>query len=92
MTHVYSPSAYGGGFTSITFLTGNSRGYKKDWCDEINTDKAMLSNFVENIKQQMFYQLWKFKLNTVLINHFIIENNLYGIWSPWGFLNVTLYT
>ena len=26
-----------------------------DWCDEINTYQAMLSNFVGNIKQQMFY-------------------------------------
>ena len=26
-----------------------------DWCDEINTYQAMLSNFVWNIKQQMFY-------------------------------------
>ena len=27
----------------------------------------------------MFYQLWKFKLDTLIINHFIIENNLYGM-------------
>ena len=39
----------------------------------------MLTNFVEGMKQPMFYQLWKFKLDTLLINHFIIENNLYGI-------------
>ena len=31
------------------------------------------------MKQHMFFQLWKFKLDTLLINHFIIENNLYGI-------------
>ena len=35
----------------------------------------MLTNFVEDIKQQLFYQL--------IINHFIIENN-YMIWSPGG--------
>ena len=39
----------------------------------------MLTDFVGNIKQQMFYQLWKFKLDTLLIYHFIIENNLYGM-------------
>ena len=27
----------------------------------------------------MFYQLWKFKLDTLLIYHFIFENNLYGM-------------
>ena len=26
-----------------------------DWCDEINTYLAMLTNFVRNMKQQMFY-------------------------------------
>ena len=64
----------------------------------------MLTNFVGNIKQQMFYQLWKFKVDTLIINHFIIENNLYGMvvrrslrWVPWRsttslFFNVTLYT
>ena len=39
----------------------------------------MLTNFVEGIKQQMFYQLCKFKLDTLLINHLIIESNLYGM-------------
>ena len=39
----------------------------------------MLTNFVEGRKQQMFYQLCKFKLDTLLINHFIIENNVYGM-------------
>ena len=29
-----------------------------DWCNEINTYKAMLANFAGNIKQQLFYQLW----------------------------------
>ena len=38
----------------------------------------MLTNFVGNIKQQMCYQLWKFKLDTLLIYHLIFENNLYG--------------
>ena len=27
----------------------------------------------------MFYQLWKFKLDPLLINHLITENNLYGM-------------
>ena len=27
----------------------------------------------------MFYQLYEFKLDTLLINHLIIENNLYGM-------------
>ena len=35
--------------------------------------------FVGDIKQQMFYQLWNFKLDTLIINHFIIEHNWYGI-------------
>ena len=39
----------------------------------------MLTNFVGIIKQQMFYQLWKFKLDTLLIYHFIFEKNLYGM-------------
>ena len=39
----------------------------------------MLTNFVEGIKQQMFNQLWKFKLDALLIHHLIIENNLYGM-------------
>ena len=39
----------------------------------------MLTDFVGNIKQQMFYQLWKFKLDTLIINHFIIKYNLYGM-------------
>ena len=26
-----------------------------DWCDEIDTDKPLLTNSVGNIKQQMFY-------------------------------------
>ena len=64
----------------------------------------MLTNFVGDIKQQMFYQFWKFKLDTLIINHFIIEYNLYDMvtprilrWVLWRstmslFLNVTLYT
>ena len=52
----------------------------------------------------MCYQLWTFKLDTLIINHFIIENNLYGIVTrlslrlvPWRsttslFFSVTLYT
>ena len=52
-----------------------------DWCDEINDYKAMLTNFEGHIKQQKFYQLWKFQLYTLLNNHFIIENNLYGMFT-----------
>ena len=52
----------------------------------------------------MFYQFWKFKLDTLIINHFIIENNLFGMvtprslrWVHWRsttslFSNVTLST
>ena len=39
----------------------------------------MLTNFVEGIKQQMLYQLWKFKLDALLISYFIIENNVNGM-------------
>ena len=92
---------------SLTSYVEHVRGFIKkfvDWCDEINTYEAILTNFVGNIKQQMFYQLWKFNLDTLIINHFIIENNLYGMvtrrslrWVPWRsttslFFNVTLYT
>ena len=63
----------------------------------------MLTDFVGNTKQQMFYQLWKFKLDTLIINHFIIKYILYGMVTrrsrlrvPWRsttllFSNVTLY-
>ena len=37
----------------------------------------MHTNFKWNIKQQMFYQLWTFKLHALIINYFSIENNLY---------------
>ena len=37
----------------------------------------MLTNFVGDIKQQILYQLGKFKLYTLIINHFINESNLY---------------
>ena len=52
----------------------------------------------------MFYQFWKFKLDTLIINNFIIENILYGMVTPrslrrvlWRsttslFFNVTLST
>ena len=49
-----------------------------DWCDKINTQWALLTNFVRNIKQQIFYLLLKFKLNTLKINHFIIKHKLHG--------------
>ena len=75
-----------------------------DWCDEIITYLAMLTNFRGNIKQQMFYQLWKVKSYSLIINHFITKNNLYGLVTrrclhsvPWRsttllFFIVTLYT
>ena len=84
----------------------NIRGVIKkfvDWCSEINTFIAMLTGFVGNIKQQMFYQLWKFMLDTLIINHFIIKYILYGMVTrrslrrvPWRsttllFSHVTLY-
>ena len=68
----------------------NIRGVIKksvDWCDQFNTSKAMLTNFLGNIKQQIFYQLWKFKLVTLIINHFIITNNLYGM-ATWRHLRL----
>ena len=52
----------------------------------------MFTYFIGDIKQQMFYQLSKFKLDTLIINHFIIENNLYGIVTRRSlFFKVTLY-
>ena len=41
--------------------------------------RLMRWNQVGDIKQQMFNQLWKFKQDTFIINHFVIENNLYGM-------------
>ena len=60
----------------------------------------MLTNFVGIIKQQMFYQLWKFRLDSLLIYHFIFENNLYGMITRRSLrdvpqrivFSVTLYT
>ena len=75
-----------------------------DWCDVINTYKAMLTNFVGDIKQERFYRLWKYKQDTLIINHFIIKYILYGMVTrrslrgvPWRsttslFFNFTLYT
>ena len=40
------------------------------------------------MKQQMSYQLWNFKLDTLLINHFIIENNLYGMVTQRSLIDV----
>ena len=34
--------------------------------------------FCREYKKQLFYQLWKFKLDTLIINHFIIKYILYG--------------
>ena len=31
------------------------------------------------MKQQMFCQMWKFQLDTLIINHFIIKYILYGM-------------
>ena len=64
----------------------------------------MLSNFLGDIKQQMFLKLWKFKPNTFMINYFIIKYKLHGMvtqssnrWVPLRFttslfFNVTLCT
>ena len=64
-----------------------------DWRDEINTYWVMHTNFsyyFYNIKQQIFYQLWKYKLDSFINNYFISERNLYGMvtrcslrWVPW---------
>ena len=82
----------------LTFYEGLSKSPLTD------AMKSKLINFVGNIKQHICYQLWKFKLDTLIIIHFIIENNLYGMltrrslrWVPWRsttslFFNVTLYT
>ena len=63
----------------------------------------MLTYFVGNIKQEMFYQFWKFKLDTLINNHFLIKYILYGMvtrrslrWVPWRsttslFSHVILY-
>ena len=63
----------------------------------------MLTDFVGNIKHQMFIQLWEFKIDTLIINHFIIKYILYGMvtrrslrWVLWRsttslFSHVTLY-
>ena len=75
--------------TSLDVKSQNfcTRGYQKvrrlmQW--------AMHTKFVENIKQQMFNQLWKFKLDTLTNHHFIIKYILYGMvtlrslcWVPW---------
>ena len=63
----------------------------------------MLTYFVGNLKQQMFYQFWKVKHDTLIINQFIIKYILYGMatrrslcWVPWRstkslFCHVTRY-
>ena len=35
--------------------------------------------FLEDKKYQICYQLWKFKLDMLIIIYFNIENNLYGM-------------
>ena len=64
----------------------------------------MLTDFVGNITQQMFYQLWKFELDTLVINYFITKYIFYSMvtrrslrWVPWRsttslFVKATLYT
>ena len=52
----------------------------------------MLTDFLGYIKQQMFYQLSKFKLDTLIINHFINENNLYGMVTRNDFNSFPSYT
>ena len=49
----------------------------------------MLTDLVGDIKQQKFHQLWKFKLDTLIINHFIIKHILYDMvtrQSPLSYL------
>ena len=51
-----------------------------DWCREINTYQAIPTDFIGDIKQQMFYQLWKFKLDTLII--ILLSNTFHMVWSP----------
>ena len=55
-----------------------TRGYQKvrrlmQW------NQSYANRFWGNLKQQMLYQLWKFTLVTLIINHFIIKYILYGM-------------
>ena len=71
-----------------------------DWSDEINIYQALRTNFVRNIKQQMFSLLLKLKTNMLIINHFICKYKLHGmvtrrirVMSTMSLIfNVTLYT
>ena len=56
----------------INFKDGNIN-------DEMFHIKDMLTDFEGNIKQQMFDQLGKFKLDTLIINQFIIRYNSYDM-------------
>ena len=63
-------------------LNSDVRGVIKkfvDRCNEIYIYLAMLKKIVGDIKQHMFYQLYKFKLDTLIINHFIIKYIAYGM-------------
>ena len=50
----------------------------------------MLTNFVGDIKQQMFYQFWKFKLDTLIIDYFI-QLIWYGHPAQSSWSSVTFY-
>ena len=80
-----------------------TRGYQKG-LSLMQWNQYLLSYAVENIKQKMFYQLWKLDKNTLIINHFIIKYILHGmvtrsiqrgvpgLFHSVIFLNVNLYT
>ena len=50
-----------------------------DWSDEINIYQALRTNFVRNIKQQMFSLLLKLKTNMLIINQFICKYKSHGM-------------
>ena len=76
-----------------------------DWCNEINTYLSYVYKFLGNIKQHLFYHLWKFKVDMLIINH-LSSNTFYKVWSPLSYVtfhnlivfpcyyifHVTLYT
>ena len=64
------------------------------WCNEINRYLAtcMFTHFIGDIKQHIFYQLWKCKLDMLIIDNFINKYILYGMvtrrslrWVLWRF-------
>ena len=50
---------------------------------ESSSDAPTFFNFLGNIIQQMFYQLWKFELYKLIINHFTcITKTIYVVCNP----------